>query len=339
MATALSAPSPTTTAQSNGLYASMSPRKRHAGDELDEDADEVLRRDVRDRIEKLDPGGQIAGETVREEPHGKPEQPGHEAFGVVDGQAHGEPPETALLEPGEEVEQARRGEEDAGPAPPPQAGSRPESTKSTNRPRRNGRARAGRARSSPQPIANASGPLTSRSHGRTRYRRPGRIPPGWKWGPRPERQGHPGERLVELLLADRPVAIGRVVDQETSLVEPFENDEVVELPEQDHRQGHAPELFRLLAPSVRLQTVPARGAVDVGRVASIPTDRARLAQLLDGHPASEVREHDPEARGPALGLGELQQHRRAYPAPRRNVAGLAHPFQRFVQLELRSGRS
>ena len=305
-------------------------QKRHAGDELDDDADEVSRRDVRDRIEKLAPGGQLAGQAVHEVPHGKPEQSGHEAIGVVDGETHGEQSETAFPQPGEEIEETRGGEEDPDQRPAPgRFLSGEHEVHEQARQDRQGKGRQGKKQSAAQ-----------RERERLLHVAQPRQDPGQDAGTDPARpeigarlegQRHPRECPVELLFTDPAVAVGRIVDPDPPFAEPFKNDEVVKLPEQDHRQRHAPELFRLPAPSLGLEAVAVRRPDDVGRVAPVPADGACLAQLLDGHPAPEMREHDPEARGPALGLGDLEQHGGAHPVRRNRLPGRLHPLQRLVE--------
>ena len=284
--------------------------KGEARQQLDEDADQVARHHLGDRIQQVQTGRQIPREALREEPHGQLQQPRHEALGVVDGEADREPPETAFAQPSEPVKQGRRTHQgrDDGTAPGRLAPGEHEIDEQAHQ-EGHRQSRHRQQQTAPDRERQRLFDVAQPRH--DPVQEAGAHTARLEVRPRLEGEGDAGERLVELLRADAAMAIAGVVDEEPSAPEAFQHHEVVELPEQDHRQRQGAQLMRVSPPPLRLQAIATGGPKHVRGVAAIPTHRAPFPQLLDGHPAPEMGQHDAEAGGAALSLRELQEHRGA----------------------------
>ena len=84
-------------------------------------------------------------------------------------------------------------------------------------------------------------------------------------------------------------------------IKAFQDEEVVELPEQNKRKRHIPELVDVDAPALALKPIGPGGPCDAGGGGSVPADLALVAQLGKWHPAAEVGEYAAKARSAALG--------------------------------------
>ena len=132
-----------------------------------------------------------------------------------------------------------------------------------------------------------------------------------------ERQADAGETLVELLERQFAPALSRVVDVHRPPGDAFENDEVVEIPEDDHREGEVEQVRRLAPVALRGKAVFPRRAQNVHRLAAVPRNAAAHAQFLERNPAPVIGEDHREARRAAFGRLHLQdrRHRPAAAAP------------------------
>ena len=128
-----------------------------------------------------------------------------------------------------------------------------------------------------------------------------------------EGQDDASEVAIESVAVDDAMAARRIVQVPAVLPDAFEDNEVVEPPEQDEGQRHSGELMDVLAPPGSLEAVAAGGAHDVLRVGAVAAGSRRLAQLLERDPPPEVGEHDAEGGGGAVGGFELHEHRRTQP--------------------------
>ena len=131
---------------------------------------------------------------------------------------------------------------------------------------------------------------------------------------RPQLQHHTGEAGIKHLLAHPAGAGGGVVEGHPPAAEAFEHHEVIELPEQDHRQPPLAQVLHLHAIALARQAVEGGGAQQAGGIAAIAADAALLAQLQQGHVAAMVAQQDRQAGGPAFGGLHLQHGGGADPA-------------------------
>ena len=232
--------------------------------QLDHHPDEVRRRAVGHEVHQLGPHRQVARETVREELHRQPEQTRHELLGVYHREAHSQPVETPLLQPGEQVGQRPGRHRGRDQEASPLGLLRPENPVDEHaQQHRQGQARHGQQQPArgregqrdlhlPQPgpqLADDPGPGAARLEA----------------GPGFEHQHDAGERPAELLCAHCAPAVGGIIQAVAVSPEPFEHHEVVELPKQDGRQPHLTEGVDRLAPAGRSQAVALGRGHDVGR--------------------------------------------------------------------------
>ena len=89
-----------------------------------------------------------------------------------------------------------------------------------------------------------------------------------------ELQGNPRESGLELLGGELATARRRIVQIEPLPVESLQDQEVVEFPEQNHRQRHLPEPLHLHAPAGALEAVVLGRPLQPGGGGSVPPDFA-----------------------------------------------------------------
>ena len=138
-----------------------------------------------------------------------------------------------------------------------------------------------------------------------------------------EREAHPGESLVELLHGDPARAYVRIVHVDDLAPDPLQHEEVVEVPEDDHREGEVEQAFGVAPVAGRAEAVLARRPQYAGRLDAVARHAAADPQLFQGRPPAVVGEDHREAGGAAFGRLHLQDGgRRAPPAPAAEVRTL-----------------
>jgi hypothetical protein len=138
-----------------------------------------------------------------------------------------------------------------------------------------------------------------------------------------EGQHDPRIGAVELGHRDFPRPLRRIVQVGLALAEPLQHHEVVEVPEQDDREGQRVELLDLLVlVALGVEPVLARGAQHVAGLAAVTRDAALVAQLFERDPAAEVGEDLRQRRRAALDRLHLQDGRRLDALARRRRDGL-----------------
>ncbi len=107
------------------------------------------------------------------------------------------------------------------------------------------------------------------------------------------------------------MTVRRVVEVHSVFVgiEALYHQEVVEIPVRDIRARAFHGALEALLERLALEPVALGRLHDVGRLAAIARDTARLAQVGERHDAPEVLEHDAECSRPALHGLQLQQQR------------------------------
>ena len=83
-------------------------QEQRARDDLDDDSDELRGSDGGHLVDELDARRQLAGETMHEVADRQAEEMRQQALGLHDGQPDGQPPQTALLQPRQQVQGPRR---------------------------------------------------------------------------------------------------------------------------------------------------------------------------------------------------------------------------------------
>lgn len=127
-----------------------------------------------------------------------------------------------------------------------------------------------------------------------------------------EAQRDSREALAELVRREGAAARRRVVEKEAVTVEAFQDEEVIELPEQDERKRQGLELIHLHGAAGAFEAIVPGGARDAGGAGAVAADLAFLAQLRERHPAPEIGKHAAETCGAALGRMHLQQEWRCH---------------------------
>jgi hypothetical protein len=149
-----------------------------------------------------------------------------------------------------------------------------------------------------------------------RRQQAGRLPTRRERWTRTEGQAHPGEGLVELLERGRRRAGIGVVEVRPPLPESLEDNEVVEVPVQDHRDRHRRQVGRLPLEPLRHQPVfPGRLEHVVGLTA-VAGHPAGQPQFLQRHVPAEMREEHGQRGRAALDRFHLEHRRRPHPSVR-----------------------
>jgi hypothetical protein len=145
-------------------------------------------------------------------------------------------------------------------------------------------------------------------------------------GQGPEGQGDAGEAAVELIRRDAAGAAGGVVDPGIAAgrVGAFQYDEMIEVPEDDQREGAAVQIRHLQPVALGGDAVAARGAQDAGGLGAIAGDAAFHPQLFQRYPQPVAGQHHAERGGAAFGGFHLQHRGHLAPPPRGAGQGARH---------------
>src|SRR5581483_965841 len=136
-------------------------------------------------------------------------------------------------------------------------------------------------------------------------------PASGKPGRRLHREDHAGEAPVKLVNIDPPPAKGRVIDVRKLALDPFQNDEMVEIPMDDTGRRRRPERGELLPKSLRGKPQSFRCPDDIARLAAVAGYAAFNPKLLKRHPRAVIRQHHAETGGATFRRFHLQNRRRS----------------------------
>ena len=106
-----------------------------------------------------------------------------------------------------------------------------------------------------------------------------------------------------------------VYDVVATFPEALDHDEVIEIPEDDEREGEFAQILRLAPEAARDEAVFERRAEHAVRPAAVARYAAANTQFLERHPASVVGEDHRQTGCAALGRFHLEDDGRRAPAP------------------------
>ena len=112
---------------------------------------------------------------------------------------------------------------------------------------------------------------------------------GW-----PENQDDPCKRSLHFFDRYAARAGSRIIQTDLALADSFEDEEVIEIPEQDHRWFELQKGPYLASDATALETYPPGCLQKVARLASIPSDSAVDAELFKRNPEIVIAQNDPE---------------------------------------------
>ena len=280
---------------------------RHVDNEHQELAGQVLG----DPVDGGDPVGQVADQPVLEELHRQAQQPRQAAVEADHRDADRQTVQETVLEQGKDVNQdagAKKGRHQSPPGPVVCQNVVHENTDACGNDQGQQRQHqsAGNRPGNHAPRARAPG---------------GQLPQqAWSLAARAEirrtleSQGNVAVALVELFGGNRAAPGSGIVEVEIVSVEPFKNEEMVKLPEQDQRQLHLLERRAGQAQSAALETVVLGGAQDACGAGAVAAHLAFFAQFGKRGPAPEIRQDAAKAGSAAFGCVHLQQKRSGDPA-------------------------
>ena len=136
-----------------------------------------------------------------------------------------------------------------------------------------------------------------------------RLAAAAKFGARLERQTHAGEAFFELLRRKPAGSFARVVDVDPGAFDPFQDNEMVELPEDDHRERKIEEMLSLAPEASGREAKFPRRTHHVGGVAAVAGDPAPHPENFQRYPSAVIGEDHAKARRPALCGFHLQDGR------------------------------
>ena len=135
-------------------------------------------------------------------------------------------------------------------------------------------------------------------------------------GARRERQYDPRETSLEIGHRHPPAAGGRIVQARALGIDAFQDDKMIELPEQDLRRRQGGERLRFLPVTARHQPVISRCPQDIGRLAAVARYAAEMPKRLQLHETAEMANDHCQRGRTAFGRLHLQHRGRAYePGP------------------------
>lgn len=129
-------------------------------------------------------------------------------------------------------------------------------------------------------------------------------------GRRRESEADAREALHELLHRYPSRAFAGIVDIDSVPFDPFENDEMVEFPEDHHGKRNVEQLLVLAAETPGNEAVFPCRIQHIGGIGAVPGDAAAYPQRFKGHPSSVIGENDAQTCGGALRGLHLQDRRR-----------------------------
>ena len=129
-------------------------------------------------------------------------------------------------------------------------------------------------------------------------------------GPELERECDLAVTFAEFVEAHCPTSAGRVVEVRPPTIEPLDDEEVIQLPEDDEWRPAIDEPFGGFPEGLDFQSVPLGGILDEERIAAVSGDATLIAQDVQGHVAPVIFQDDPESGGAAFGGLHLEDGRR-----------------------------
>ena len=278
-------------------------QKHRAHHDIDEQRQEMLGQALGNLVDGEDTAGQLADKAMVEEVHWQTQQSRHVAIPGGHRNLDSQTLQTPPLEPGQAIDQDCGGHHDTGHEPAPGFVLQQDTIHEDDEQRRCHKGQHGQrqpasdrigqrataaAEPSRDPVKNG-GSRAARLECRTAF----------------ELQRNPRKATAELGGRERAAARRRIVEKEARAVEAFEDEKVVELPEQDERERHLLEHVQRYRAAGALEAVVLGGARDAGGAGAVPADLAFLAQFGERHPAPEKCKHAAQAGGTAFGRMHL----------------------------------
>ena len=280
---------------------------------VDDEHEKLVRQVLRDPVDGRDPIGQVADQPVGKELHRQPQQPRQTLVVADDRDANRKPLQEAVPEQGQEIHEdaaAEQGRHQRAPTPPVFQNVVHEDAQGYGNDERQ-QGQHERAGDRPRQHAPFAG-----EQGAQLRQQAGPLAAGPEAVAALESQRNSAVAPGELRGGNPAAPRGRVVQIDEVALEPFDDEEMAELPEHDQRQLQPVEQLGPDAQSAGLEAVVPGGAHDARGAAAVPAHLAPFPQLGERNPAPEVAQHHAEAGGAAFRRMHLQQNRRGYPLRR-----------------------
>ena len=276
------------------------------GEHVDRVGGELAGDQRRDLVVGGDPVGDVAGETLAEEGHRQGHDVAEEARGRDQGELRLHPGKAVLLQPGERALHDGGGPEADQERQEQGLAARDEHVVHEHLgDRGDGEAGDHQDQGRRNDVEQCRARVAEAGEQAARDARRGAAPAEIRAGG--EGQAYPREPLVELLHGKAPRPFRRVVDVDGLALDSLQDDEMVEVPEDDHREREVEQAARVAPVALRGEAVLACGPQYAGRLAAVARHAATHPQLFERHPPAVVREHHAEGGGAALRRLHLEE--------------------------------
>ena len=239
---------------------------------FDDEREKMLRQARGDPVDGQHARAQFAGDSMVEEFHRQTQQLRHVAIAGDYGYPNREALQTTLLEPGEAADQYRRRDHGPGDRTRPGVATHQHAIDEDGQQRGDSEGQQGE----PQPTDDGiseRGPATPQPS-RKSAQDVGALTPSCERGPRRELQSNTGVALAEFVGGESAAAKSRIVDIVPLAIEAFDDDEVVELPEQDERERIFFQILPCQGIAGAFKAIVPGGTHDAGGGSAVAADSA-----------------------------------------------------------------